>query len=100
MRKPVHKRAEDIHLLGEFGILPEVVLIVVFKDQRNAPFRRVGKAFTYGVCRKRYALFNGEIGTSLSRQYAAILSAEDVGHVDPSFLPGNLFLPELRIKIG
>ena len=35
--------AEDIHLLGEFRIVPEVVLVMIFDDQGDATFLCVGQ---------------------------------------------------------
>ena len=37
--------AEDVHLLGELGILPEIILVVVLQNEGDAAFLGEGKAF-------------------------------------------------------
>ena len=96
----IDEQTEDLHLLGKLRILPEVVLVVVFDDQRDAAVGRVGQAGGDRLGGQSHALVDREFRPPLTREHAAVGSAERVRHVDPPSLLGDLSGPEGRIGMG
>jgi hypothetical protein len=96
----IDELAEDVHLLGEFGILPEVVLVVVFDDEGDAALGRVGETGVDGFGGEFHAFIDAQLGTPLAAEDAAVGAAEGVGHVDPAFLLGDFLLAEGGVGMG
>ncbi len=92
--------AEDIHLLCELGILPEIVLVVIFDDERDAALLCVWQARINRVRRELHAFVDAEFGSSLAAEHAAVAATERVRHVDPAFLLRDLFFTERGIGMG
>ena len=93
----VDELAENIHLLGELGILPEAVFGVVFEDQRDAAVLGMGQAGLDRFGRERHALVDRQLRPPLAGEHAAVGAAQRVRHVDPAYLLGDLPGPEGRV---
>src|SRR3954462_11061967 len=92
--------AEDVHLLGEFGIGPVVVLVVVFDDQLDAGAGGVGDAGfdTFGGVAD--AFFAGDFGAALAGEDAAEAATEGGGHVDEALFVVDFLAAEAGIRVG
>ena len=89
--------AEHVHLLGELGILPVVVLVVVFEDQRHAAGRGVRNAGLDALGGVAHAVAARDFGPALAGEHAAVLAAQRDGHVDPALFQVDLLLAERGI---
>src|SRR6267378_3904395 len=67
--------AEDVHLLGEFGVVPVVVFVVVLDDQLDAALGGVGDAGLDGFGGVADAVFAGDFGAALAGEDAAEICA-------------------------
>ena len=88
--------AEDVHLLGELGILPVVVLVVVLQDQRDAALRRVRQTGGDALGGVPQAVLARHLRPPLAAEHAAVLPAELRAHVDPALLLLDLLLAKRR----
>src|SRR6267142_2347550 len=92
--------AEDVHFLGEFGVGPVVVLVVIFDDELYATLGGVGDAGLNAVGGVADAIGAGDFGAALAGEDAAELGAEGGGHVDPFFFLVDLLLAESGVGVG
>ena len=86
----VHQGAEDVHLLRELRVEPEVVLVVVLEDERHAAFLGMRDAGADAVGGEAHTFGVGELGATLAAKHAAVGPAQRVGHVNPALLLGDL----------
>ena len=96
---PLDEVAEDIHLLGELGVGPVVVLVVVLDDQRHAVLSGEWGAGLDALGRVLDAVRAADLGTPLAGEDPAVRPAEGCGHLDPEFLLVDLLLAELGIGV-
>ena len=57
--------AENIHVLGEFRVIPKVILVVIFDDERDAAIPRAWEAGLDGGGGVLNAVFTGDLGPAL-----------------------------------
>jgi hypothetical protein len=86
--------------LGELRVLPEVVLVVVLDDERDAGRRRVGQAGLDALGRQAYAFFTRELGAALPGENSTGEAAQGRRHVDPGLLLLDLLATILRVRVG
>ena len=96
----IDERTKQIHLLGELGILPEVVLVVILDDQRDPQLARQRQAGADRLGGEGHALLRAQLRPPLSGERPAPAGAERVGHPDPGFLFFDLALTEGPIGVG
>src|SRR5258706_11442215 len=92
--------AEDVHLLGEFGVVPVVVFVVIFDDQLDAALCGVGDAGLDGFGGVADAIFAGDFGAALAGEDAAEFCAQAGGHVDEAFFVFDFLAAEAGVGMG
>ena len=96
----VDELTEDLHLLGKLGVLPEVVLVVVFQDQDDATVGGIGQAGGDRLSSQGHAFVDRELRPPLTGEHAAVLATERVDHLNPPHLLGDLGLAEGLAWVG
>ncbi len=66
----INQFAEDIHLLRKFRIFPEVVFVMIFKDEGYVPLRCIGETTVNTIGCQFYSLINGKLRSSLTGEHA------------------------------
>ena len=94
------ERAENVHFLGKLGVVPEVVLVVIFDDEGDPVFlceREAGADRVGGVLD---SFFDRELRSFLTTQGPAVGGAETMRHRNPVLLFLDLLLAKRRVGVG
>ena len=100
MLNSLDQLAEDVHLLGELGILPEIVLVVIFDNQCDIQLFRPRQAGSNALRCESDARLARQFRAPLAAEDAAVAGAEFCSHFDPAELAGDLQLAKVGIGMG
>src|SRR5699024_6987962 len=95
----IDELTKNIHFLGKFGILPEVIFVMIFQYKRNTAFGGIRQTCFDALGGVIYPLPDGYPGSALPRKNPAVGTAQRTGHIDPVFLLVDFFCPEISIRM-